>query len=208
MGGIISCPGESVSLTTRHMMPIYYIEKEITVEDCLLVRNSWSIVLEGDLTLFYDAFYDRLFEINPSVKHLFKQNLVIQGKALMNMISAALEVLNNPHQLENALIDLAKRHTGYGVLAVQYGIIGEVLLWSLQNVLRENFTPQVEYSWFTVYNYILKIMIPAALAEERKAFKEADSISSKNGRFDRSSTKISSSPVSMKFPLSPVKPKV
>jgi hemoglobin-like flavoprotein len=189
MGGIISSSEEKfVSLTARHVMPAYYIEKELTDEDCQIVRNSWSVVLDGDLLIFYEVFYDRLFETHPTVKHLFKKDMIIQAKALVQMISVTLQVLKNPSKLENILTDLAKRHTGYGVIATQYCYIGEVLLWSLEIFLKEKFTPEVELSWLTTYNHMLKIMIPAAVAEERKVFRDLEQISRTVKKQDSSAT--------------------
>lgn len=117
----------------------------------------------------------------------------IQAKALVKMISAALEVLNDSSVLSDALTDLAKRHFGYGVIATQYSVVGEVLLWTLGKVLGENFTPDVQLSWLTVYNSMLKIIIPVAVTEERKAFVEAE----KNGKKSIKNTLAAGISVSM-----------
>ena len=53
-------------------------------------------------------------------------------------------------------------------MAQQYGIVGEVLIWSLGYVLEESFTDQVKTAWLKIYCLMLKFIIPAALAEEQR----------------------------------------
>jgi hemoglobin-like flavoprotein len=38
---------------------------------------------------------------------------------------------------------LGARHSGYGVAAAHYAIVGEALLWTLERGLGEGFTPEV-----------------------------------------------------------------
>jgi hemoglobin-like flavoprotein len=119
MGGITSQEERLISITSKHIMPAYYSEKELTPADCLLVRNSWSIMLKDDFISFYDTFYERLFDVHPTLRPLFKTNMTTQAKALVKMIYAALEVLNDSSVLSDALNDLANRHSGYGAIAVK-----------------------------------------------------------------------------------------
>jgi hypothetical protein len=72
-----------------------------------------------------------------------------------------------------------------------------VLLWTLEKVLGEKFTPDVQLSWLTVHNCMLKIIIPVAVTEERKAFvgaEKSENRSIKNtlavGIFDKNTSVI------------------
>jgi len=115
-----------------------------------------------------DSFYQRLFDVHPSSKALFKGNMKAQGKALIGMLNVAVSVLKAPDKLVPALEDLARRHARYGVIANQYGIVGEVLIWSLGWVLEESFDDQTKAAWFKIYCLMLKFIVPAALAEEER----------------------------------------
>jgi hemoglobin-like flavoprotein len=55
-----------------------------------------------------------------------------------------------------------------GVISSQYGIVGEVLLWSLAKVLGPKFDSAAKQSWVTLYSVLLKTIIPAAIEEERR----------------------------------------
>ncbi len=59
-------------------------------------------------------FYSRLFELDPSLRKLFKGDIEAQGKKLMSMIAAAVKGLNNLPGLVPVLQNLGRRHTGYG----------------------------------------------------------------------------------------------
>ena len=120
------------------------------------------------LSWFYETFYDRLFDIHPSCRSLFKQNMIAQGKALVNMISACLTLLEKPTDLVKALVDLAKLHTTRGVMANQYGLVGECLLWTFDYCLQEEFTTDAKIAWVRIYSLMLSVIIPAAVEEEKK----------------------------------------
>eukprot|EP01036_Dinobryon_divergens_P040419 gene40419-53434_t len=110
---------------TQLMMPPYYIQNVVVTDnDILLGRASWKKVAEGNseaylaikdtpdfeasscLTWFYDSFYKRLFDVNPSARPLFKINLMSQGRVLMGIISTALNLLKDPSTFEQMLINL------------------------------------------------------------------------------------------------------
>jgi hemoglobin-like flavoprotein len=154
------------------------------MDDCVRARESWQLIVDDTseeyqtqkgliqasscMSWFYDMFYDRLFEVAESVRPLFKNDMQVQGKALVKMISAALGFLTDATQLTAALQGLARGHAAKGVKCSQYGIVGEVLLWTLQRVLGRAFTDEVKASWLKIYNFMLKVILPTAVEEENK----------------------------------------
>lgn len=123
---------------------------------------------ESCLVWFMDSFYMRLFDVSPSSKALFHNKMRAQGKALVGLLAVAVSVLREPEKLIPALEDLAKRHAKYGVVASQYGTVGEVLLWSLELVLGTDFTAAHKHAWLKIYCLMLKYIIPVAVEEERR----------------------------------------
>jgi len=165
--------------------PSYYIEGvDLTMDDCVRARQSWLLIVEDQspefqakkqaiqatscVSWFYDSFYTRLFEVAPTTKPLFKNDMIVQGKALVKMITAALGLLNETTQLVEALQGLAWGHAGKGVVSSQYGVVGETLLWTLAKVLGEAFTDEVKTSWLKIYCVMLSVILPAAVDEEKK----------------------------------------
>lgn len=48
--------------------------------------------------------------------------------------------------------DLGRRHVVYGVTPAMYAYMGEALLFTLEKLLGEDFTPEVQEAWEIVYN--------------------------------------------------------
>ena len=62
-------------------------------------------------------FYDHLFTLDPSLRHLFKGDMQEQGRKLMSMIAFAVKGLSRLETLVPGVQALGRRHAGYGVLA-------------------------------------------------------------------------------------------
>jgi hemoglobin-like flavoprotein len=104
----------------------------------------------------------RLFEIDPSLRALFKGDMVEQGKRLMAMVAVAVNGLNHIEDLVPAVQDLGRRHAGYGVQEQHYATVGGALLEMLETALGNSFTPEVKAAWDSVYRVLSSTMIEAA----------------------------------------------
>ncbi len=126
-----------------------------------LVQESFAKVLPiADLAAA--MFYNRLFEIAPGLKPLFKGDMQQQGKRLMSMIGVAVRRLNDLPGLAPALHDLGRRHAGYGVKPENYATVGGALLWTLEQGLGAAFTNEVKQAWTAVYGVLADTMVSAA----------------------------------------------
>jgi hemoglobin-like flavoprotein len=105
-------------------------------------------------------FYDRLFATDPTLRPLFKDDIVVQGKLLMTMIETAVENMHQLDQILPAVRDLGRRHAGYGVKSADYDTVAGALLGTLEQALGSEFTPAVRDAWVAYYQ---------ALAGEMKA---------------------------------------
>jgi len=109
-------------------------------------------------------FYARLFEMDPSLKPLFKSDLDEQGKKLMTMICVAGKGLDTLDELVPAVKNLGRRHATYGVTDAHYDTVGGALLWTLEKGLGSAFTPDVKAAWTTVYTVLATTMKAGAAA--------------------------------------------
>jgi hemoglobin-like flavoprotein len=107
-------------------------------------------------------FYRRLFEIDPSLRRMFKDDMTEQRKRLMQMIAVAVRGLDRLDQLVPAVQDLGRRHAGYGVEDRHYDTVGKALLWTLEKGLGKAFTPDVKEAWATVYGILATTMKEAS----------------------------------------------
>lgn len=106
-------------------------------------------------------FYERLFEIAPEVRPLFKDDLAVQRTALMEFLAVAMAMLHDPQGLTLLLRKLGRAHRGYGVEERHYDQIGRALIWTLRFSLGPAFAPQHEDAWTTLYNDMAGIMMEA-----------------------------------------------
>jgi hemoglobin-like flavoprotein len=107
-------------------------------------------------------FYGRLFELDPTLKELFKVDMREQGQKLMQMIGLAVSKLDALGELVPAVQALGRRHAGYGVKDGDYDTVGAALLWTLEQGLGPAFTPEVKSAWTTVYGLLASTMKAAA----------------------------------------------
>jgi hemoglobin-like flavoprotein len=57
---------------------------------------------------------------------------------------------------------LGKRHVAYGVKPEDYDSVGAALLWTLEQGLGDDFTPDTKEAWATVYGLVATTMKDAA----------------------------------------------
>jgi len=113
-------------------------------------------------------FYGRLFELDPSLRALFRGDMDQQGRLLMQMIGVAVAGLDRLDALVPALHDLGRRHVGYGVQDAHYDTVGIALLWTLEQGLGVAFTPDVRDAWAAAYG-LLAVTMQAGVAAARVA---------------------------------------
>jgi hemoglobin-like flavoprotein len=133
----------------------------ITATQKALVQNSFASVA----TIADDAavlFYQRLFELDPSLRPMFRGDMAEQRKKLMQMITAAVKGLDRLEQLVPVVQDLGRRHTRYGVAESHYDTVGAALLWTLEAGLGRAFTSEVKEAWTAVYGLLATTMKDAA----------------------------------------------
>lgn len=137
----------------------------ITPQQKELVQKTWVMVVPIADTAAA-LFYGRLFEIEPSYKAMFKNDMRKQGVMLMSTISLAVEALDDVEPLIPALKKLGANHVGYGVNERDYDMVGSALLWTLEKGLDDAFTDEVKNAWGAVYEVLAKIMKEGAAEAE------------------------------------------
>ena len=96
-----------------------------------------------------EIFYNRLFEIAPEVKPMFKGDIKEQGSKLMATLGAVVNGLRDLDKIVPVAQQLAVKHIDYGVTAEHYKPVGEALIYTLEKGLGDAFTPEVRDGWVT-----------------------------------------------------------
>src|SRR3569833_3693027 len=107
-------------------------------------------------------FYDRLFDVAPSVRALFPDEMSEQRKKLMATLAVVVNGLTNLQAVLPAASALAKRHVGYGAKPEHYPVVGGALLWTLEKGLGEAWTPVLAEAWTAAYGLLSGYMISEA----------------------------------------------
>jgi hemoglobin-like flavoprotein len=143
-------------------------EKKMTPEQVNLVQQSFAKVApisEQAAVLFYD----RLFEVAPSVKAMFPADMAEQRKKLMGTLAVVVNGLNDLGAVLPAASALAKRHVSYGAKPEHYPVVGGTLLWTLEKGLGEAWTPEVADAWTAAYGTLSGYMISEAYGSTQAA---------------------------------------
>ncbi len=133
----------------------------MTPEQIQLVKDSWAQVVPiADKAA--ELFYDKLFELDPEVRPLFKGNMQEQGQKLMATLNIAVNSIDKLDTLTPVLAQMGKRHLDYGVKNEHYDTVGSALIWTLEQGLQENFTNDVKSAWLETYSLVAGTMKSAA----------------------------------------------
>ena len=129
----------------------------MTPEQKLLVQDSFAKIAPyaNDIATL---FYGRLFMLDPAVRELFHGDMVEQRRKLMQTIGIAVKGLDRLELLIPTLQELGRRHVSYGVKDEDYDTVGTALLWSLEQFLGADFTPEAKEAWATVYGILANTM--------------------------------------------------
>lgn len=147
----------------------FVAEKEdaptLTEAQVRIVGESWNAVsaIADDAA---QLFYDRLFEIDPSTRALFRgSDMAAQRKKLMQALAFSVSRLDMLDELHPVIEDLGRRHAGYGVADKHYESVGAALLWTLERGLGEQWTNETRDAWAAVYFVLSDIMRAAGGAD-------------------------------------------
>lgn len=136
-------------------------EGPISDHDKALVQQTFAQI-EPIAETAAEMFYNRLFELDPSLRDLFSGDMKEQGRKLMSTLKLAVNGLDDLEALVPVVRKLGQRHAEFGVQAPHYTTVADALLWTLEQGLGDDFTPEVKEAWANVYSLLAETMIAAA----------------------------------------------
>ncbi|HEX6846453.1 MAG TPA: globin domain-containing protein [Chitinophagaceae bacterium] len=134
----------------------------LTKKEIELIKKSWAIVRMINPSIIGDVFYSKLFYDNPELRKMFPKNMEGQYKKIIDMFSIIVARIENFDGLKGDIIDMAKRHEGYGVKPHHYNLVGKALLWTLQKGLGNEWNDEVRSAWINCYAVLSGTMISAS----------------------------------------------
>jgi hemoglobin-like flavoprotein len=122
-----------------------------------LVRTAFEKLYAASETTAA-LLYVKLFELNPTLKLLFKGNMKEQGQKVMDMFYLAATNLDQPDQIALTFQQLGQRHVEYGVKPEDYLTMSAAMEWTLEMTLGEEFTPKMKTAWREAYALLVELM--------------------------------------------------
>jgi len=133
----------------------------MTPEQQVLLRDSF-VKLVPLPKRFGHAFYERLFELDPSLRTLFRDDLDRQASMLANALTLVVVQLAEDGRVPPTLRELGRRHRGYGVSDLSYETFDEALAWTFEQRLGDQYTPELREAWNEAYRVLSTAMRQAA----------------------------------------------
>src|ERR1700730_2544060 len=133
----------------------------MTPDQVKLVQDSFAKVAPISQKAA-ELFYGRLFEIAPQGRGMCPDDMTEQRKRLMATLAIMVQGLTNLDAILPAASALAKRHVSYGAEPAHYPVVGQALLWTLEQGLGPSWTPEVAAAWTGAYATLSGFMISEA----------------------------------------------
>lgn len=129
-----------------------------TEMDAQLELQASLHIMLNDQDKFAEIFYDKVFEISPQTRELFKRNMRDQGRLLTHMLAGLVYSMSRPEHLESGIRNLGHSHERYGVVAAHYPVVKEAMLHTIDKALGESKSDRTMAAWSGTLDYILQIM--------------------------------------------------
>jgi hemoglobin-like flavoprotein len=128
------------------LQPAITPDLKMTTEQRRLVRDGVDPLREY-ADAFALLFYGKLFELDPSARRLFHNDLVAQGRKVMDMLGSVIDSLDDVQPMRVRLAELGRQHAEFGVCPEQYDTLTTALLWSIAQVLGPSFDIPTREAW-------------------------------------------------------------
>jgi hemoglobin-like flavoprotein len=135
----------------------------MTTTEIKSIRKSFQL-MEGKTDLVAALFYNRLFQLDPSLRPLFRGDMKEQGKKLMDTMAVLNGSLERFHTLVDTLRHMGKRHAQYGVRPEHYTTVGAALLQTLQEFAGPKFDSAIQDAWIKLLTLVSGEMLEGANA--------------------------------------------
>lgn len=114
-----------------------------------IVAESFPVIREIAIPVSL-LFYGRLFDLDPSLRRLFRIDMTEQSKKLVAMLTTIVESIEDWEKIVPILRELGQRHVTYGVKAEHYDTLCSALVWAFGQALQPGFNDDVREAWTAV----------------------------------------------------------
>ncbi len=120
-----------------------------------LVQSTLEKVFP-QLDKFTDQFFEKFYQLDPSVKKLFNGvDSKNKRQMVVNMIGFLTQGINRFDVIMPSIKEMNERHFGRDVKPDHYLVAGKTLVNVLEDYLGKDFTPDVKQTWIEFYEQIV-----------------------------------------------------
>lgn len=130
----------------------------LTTAQIASVRDSFHR-LPPDLESASGLFYERLFEIAPELRDMFRTDIRGQGMRFMSTLGVIVQYLDDPDALDPYLERLAQGHAAYGVKPEHFRPMGQALIQTMREMLGDKFPEGAGAAWEAAYEHMARKMV-------------------------------------------------
>jgi hemoglobin-like flavoprotein len=139
------------------------VELHVTERQKQIISESFPLIREIAVPVTL-LFYGRLFDLDPSLRRLFKIGMKEQSKKLFAMLDAIVEGIDDWERIVPVLRELGQRHVAYGVKEQHYDTLCSALVWAFGQALQLGFDDEVRAAGTTVIRAVNEQMKIGAAA--------------------------------------------
>ncbi|XP_007068330.2 cytoglobin-1 [Chelonia mydas] len=135
------------------------------------IQESWRI-LHDNIARVGIIVFIRLFETHPECKDVFflfrdiddlqqlkmNKELRAHGLRVMSFIEKSVARLDQEDKLEQLAFELGRSHYRYNAPPKYYEYVGIQFISTVQPILKERWTPEVEEAWQSLFKYLTAAM--------------------------------------------------
>ena len=133
----------------------------LTTAQIALILDSFHR-LQQNVEAASRLFYERLFEIAPEFRPMFRSDMAGQGMRFMSTLGVIIQLLDDPDALHPHLARLAEGHAAFGVKPEHFQPMGQALIQTMQETLGEDFSKDAAAAWEAAYAHMANEMITLA----------------------------------------------
>lgn len=104
-------------------------------------------------------FYARLFTTAPHLRSMFRPDLEEQKHKLMLSLAQIVDFHRVGCDPERFLTRLGQGHRAYGVQKQHFAAVGDALIFTLAQILGDDFTPELRTAWLVAFDEVSSSML-------------------------------------------------
>jgi nitric oxide dioxygenase len=135
-------------------------------EDEIETLRESLLYLQEHKELATSVFYENLFEIDPTLRPMFGEDLTEQSNKALFAFGAIVAQIHDLDICREMTSELATRHVAYGVRPEHYASVGGAVLKTVEMVMDTAMTDEIAVAWQKAYDAVAAAMIETAYGPE------------------------------------------